>query len=263
MSPTSFTDASSRRGRGSFDPASHFDQYVRLGGPPVGAGSAIFALVESVTSLTRTRRLFGPEGNPIRHEWPYGCSRAHEVRLCGFNADRFIEEMDGFEDLLGATPTPAQRNQRRRDLQERFGNDETPCLQFLLPDWGPRSPVPRRYLRAGQWFALELSPDSDGLTGPEVHLDQALSPDTEGVRMRLSLIDLPPPFIVERLRDIFSLAHVLDAEFTEDENGAGTVRPPVPEDPAPLQDTKLSQDVATALVEDTPIARLNRLEGGS
>ena len=62
---------------------------------------------------------------------------------------------------------------------------------------------------------------ADDRIGPEVFLDQPLEPGNYDGPMALISATVPPNEVVRRLQDIFSLAHVPDADFTGDGGNAG------------------------------------------
>ena len=200
-----------------------------------GQRNRLFALVEDTARFPPTRRLYGPDGQPISLRWPSDARRVLEVRLCGFNADRFLATMDAFEDLSEGTPSPFQRDRRRAMLIQQYENDATPSLHLYLADWEGVYDVRNSLFAPGQWLEIEMNPAAAGQPIANVFLDQPLAPGGENEPMSLTSISLIPLELEVRLRDIFSLAHVPDADFTERQEGDGPANPNTPSGPTPTQ----------------------------
>jgi hypothetical protein len=217
-----------------------------------GRRNRLFALVEGAAVLPRTRRLFGPGGEPI-DSWQLVSKRVLEVRLCGFNANRFLATMGEFEDLSEGVPSSTQRENRRIMLNQLYESDATPGLHLYIADSERIFEADVRYslFAPGQWLEIEMSPLPASKPAPIVFLDQPLTAGSGNVPLALTAINLIPIEVVRKLRDIFSLAHVPDADFTERENGAGPGTPIIPPKlPAPTQQ---AQTPTVPIISDSQV----------
>ena len=224
-----------------------------------GKRNRLFALVEGTSRFPPTWRLYGPEGEPIDINWPPDADRILEVRLCGFSASGFLEMMDDFEDLSERTPTPDERARRRQMLGQLFSNRSTPMLHAYLPYWHPIRLLWGGLFRAGQWWEVELNPAIPGESEANVFIDSPLEPDGENGPLTLTSIAMVPREIERRLRDVFSLAHVPDADFTDEEGGAGPESPEPPDGRPPTIADPGPSKTRTATVQSSDST--NRLAG--
>lgn len=198
-----------------------------------GHSHRVFAIVESVAPLLNPDSVCGPDGRThARPMAPYPRPLL-EVRLGGFGAERFLERMEGFEDLLGITPTANQRDRRRRELGELFAGAGAPSIHLFLTSQFPHHDVPRDLTVPGRWLEIEMNRPSNDLETSIALLDQALDPGGENVPLVLTSISLPAPRVLRGLKDIFSLAYVPDADFTDDGNVTGNRSPPADLPPEP------------------------------
>jgi hypothetical protein len=164
------------------------------------------------------------------------------LRLLRFSAVPSIDFMrvsDGVSSLPPGDPSADERDQRRIELLIALREMDMPLLEVLL---APHHAA-RRFFDsnvAPWWFLVFHATGPDALSGiiPQAHFysDAADQPVIVG---ELPVLAPAPERWNARLLDIFSLAHVPDADF----GSRGNENEPSPLEPAPLP-ASVSDDLA-------------------
>ncbi len=156
------------------------------------------------------------------------------ARFSGIRASLF----DEMKDIVGLSPdgirSAAQRRQRRAALQEAFKRFPVPVIDLF---WSGDDPAARRRrertMRLNHWFQLDLSPGDvldarEPVFIGEPDVGRPAEPEFESGRL-LGLRALSQRE-EEPLRDIFSLAHVPDADLDDGPEGPAGAPPPDDDD---------------------------------
>lgn len=174
-----------------------------------------FLFIEEIDRISRAlgEKLDGPHGGAI--EPPDGLHT--RVRACGVNACGLLAVMDRIEPLGEEGDIDfAQRGARRAQLREHLAGVPMPRIDLLLTEdealqaWA-------RLLAPGTWYILGISSlrqKRRGVLACFADTENGLPVRVEEPRRAYADLLLPPrPEHTLRLRDIFSLKHVADAEF--------------------------------------------------
>jgi hypothetical protein len=130
--------------------------------------------------------------------------------------------------------TPAKRHSRKAQLLAAFGEIGLPVIDVLVGSKDKDLPFLRSVLRPGSWYWIGVRsrvPRDRRLSvyvgSPELGADRVSSG-------ALQFLESVPPYFEYRLRDIFSLAHILDAGEEEGFGGEGAPPPdgPLKREPA-------------------------------
>lgn len=154
------------------------------------------------------------------------------ARFSGIRASAF-EKMRDMVGLVGEGRLSAgARLQRRGALQDAFRRFPIPVIDlFWSGDDAAARDRRRRTMRLHHWYQLDLSP-GEAETAPEPVFmgepDAGRSAEPDFASGRLHGLRALPPREEAPLRDIFSLAHVPDADF--DQGPAGPAGAPPPDD---------------------------------
>lgn len=152
------------------------------------------------------------------------------ARFSGIRASLF-DEMKEVVGLAGdGLLSGGARQQRRSALRDGFRRFPIPIIDLF---WAGDDPVARsrreRTMRLHHWFQLAVTPgEAEGAREPifmgEPEAGRPAEPNFESGRL-IGLRALSPRE-EEPLRDIFSLAHVPDADFDEGPEGPSGAPPP-------------------------------------
>lgn len=192
-----------------------FHQVFREGG--------YFVFVEAAEQVDAERAV-APDGGEIANGTVPG-GRPWRFRSSGIRSRSFLVAMDRIEPLDHDDVTDSQRELRRAQLVELFGEAPLPLLDLYVEEKRPELAFLRAVLVPGAWYFMAVSqqePADDRLAifvgAPEL----ARGPYSPG---SLEFLEAVPPYVEYRLRDIFSLVHVRDAGL-EEEGGETTPPPP-------------------------------------
>ncbi|MEG3087427.1 hypothetical protein [Sphingomonas sp. PB4P5] len=152
------------------------------------------------------------------------------ARFSGIRASLF----DEMKEIVGLASdgllSDGARQQRRAALRDAFKRFPIPIVDLF---WAGDDPVARnrreRTMRLHHWFQLEVTPgEAEGAREPifmgEPDAGRPAEPGFESGQL-FGLRALSPQE-EEPLRDIFSLAHVPDADFDEGPEGSSGAPPP-------------------------------------
>ena len=141
--------------------------------------------------------------------------------------------------------TAPQRARRRDTLTELFGEVPIPVIDLYLSQHNPHLRLMRRALQPATWHLLRVRESDPAQTEMPVFVGEP-EPGRPGVELAGgALADMFPiqPWIEDRLRDIFSLRHLPDADLTgEDDGGLAPAQPP--DRPPPGPDPALAAEQA-------------------
>lgn len=189
-------------------------------------GDVFFAFVEENGELPNT----GAGEVPKAFLAEIG-ERPIRVRVSAVRAWDFLEIMDRFEVLDPATVTDDQRDTRRDLLRETLDRVPLPLIDVIAPSEGLASVWLRPMARTATWVMIVLNVDApadESLRALIVDPDEA---GGEPRATRMSGLTIVPIPIELRLKDIFSLIHLHDADFDHREGGAMPSIAPPPDGP--------------------------------
>jgi hypothetical protein len=179
--------------------------------------------LESIDENLTRATVDGPDDQPLPSS---GALRTPFVRLRlgAISQSDFLVMMDRVTPLLSPSRDIAARNRRLNELREALHPEQLPLTDIHLPPWAALSEEVLEIAQLGGWYQFRV----------ELHRrDRRLAPvffaypDNEVVRQEfLVSFGLPSSDMAERLRDIFSLAHVGDWG-TDDDLGGVPVLPPI------------------------------------
>ncbi|UYY57163.1 hypothetical protein [Sphingomonas sp. S2-65] len=156
------------------------------------------------------------------------------ARFSGIRASLFDEMKDAVGLARDGVLSAYQRQQRRTALQEAFQRFPIPVIDlFWSGDDAAARSRRERTMRLHHWFQLELLPGAaEGAREPvfmgEPDAGRPAEPEFEaGQLLGLRALSAREE---EPLRDIFSLAHVPDADFDEGPEGPTGAPPPDDDD---------------------------------
>ncbi len=165
------------------------------------------------------------------------------ARFSGIRASLF-EEM---KEVVGLSPdgvrSANRRRQRRAALQEAFKRFPVPVIDLF---WSADDPAARsrreRTMRLHHWFQLNLSPGGvldarEPVFIGEPDAERPAEPEFESGR--LLILRALSQREEEPLRDIFSLAHVPDADLDEAPEGPTGAPPPDDDDGPDATDVRI------------------------
>lgn len=205
-------DVLRRAGRGYFSPALSDDSEM------------YFAFVEEVETIPADQRVYASSGLQIGT--PASGVELDHVRFSAILVDRFLPLAGQIDPVDPDNAGPEQRVRRKEQLRDALEGVALPVLDLFI------DPDARRALGIelafGDWCLLGLDspPDDEGFLIYVTDPDDGERPTM--TRGGLSLVAQAPEFWKNRLRDIFSLVHIPDADFDETERGGGN---PVPNTP--------------------------------
>lgn len=214
--------------------------------PYVGPGFPIvqrvlWGYLESVDAISGDT-LFGPSGDPLARTEPL-IELDRRLRFSCVDAEKFVDAQGRIE-LIGNRPTRAQRMRRKADLLREFGEASLPVVDVYFRTGRHRSRLFRT--RLSRWFRLAVD-EGAAPTDDVVVVVGDPAGDGEDTIARLELLTIAG-WAEERLRNVFSLAHVADVGRDDDPEG----EPPItPFDPPPK---------GSVLVVDAKSARLETIE---
>lgn len=195
-------------------------------------GSEYYVFVEEA-GPANPEGLMGPDENPIdKNVFVEELShRSWRIRASGIDAAKFRQSADTFEELDHDNVTDGERRRRRDQLNEVFGEQPLPIFDLYL---GPKD-ADYQYLRdilvPGAWYWVVVRQWSPGEFALPIFVGAPELPGGLYMPGALELVDAVPLPIEYRLRDIFSLVHISDAEFGEETGGEGEPLPPEPDGP--------------------------------
>jgi hypothetical protein len=191
-------------------------------------GETYYAFVEDISHVATDRPYHGPANDIISIQAYDLGSRAVAVRMSGIKAGDFHDALQYFDHLPLAGPIdPDERARRRRALMAYLGPIPLPVFHTLVDSDTSRYLRLRAGLRRFEWVELYLGHAVDDVRLPVAFHAVPEDEPEESTRSPVVAIRSPDPFILYRLRDIFSLAHVADAGF-EDRGQGGDRRPEGP-----------------------------------
>lgn len=200
-------------GRGYFSPTLSQDDAVLY-----------FAFVEEVETIPPGQRIYGATGLPI--ETPTSAVELEHIRFSAILVDRFLPLTVQIDPVDPDNVQPEQRVRRKEQLQEAMHGIALPILDLFLP---PNAKDALGIAPAfGDWCLLgnTASPDDEDLSIYVTDPEDGERPTT--LRTGLRVLAQAPEFWQNRLRDIFSLVHIPDADFDENERDDGAPLPSPP-----------------------------------
>lgn len=184
-----------------------------------------FAFVEEVETIPPGQRIYGATGLPI--ETPLSAVELEHVRFSAILLERFLPLTVQIDPVDPDNVQPEQRVRRKEQLQEALHGIALPILDlYLSPDAKDVLGIAPAF---GDWCLLgyTASPDDEDLSIYVTDPEDGERPTT--LRTGLRMLAQAPEFWQNRLRDIFSLVHIPDADFDENErdDGAPLPNPPI------------------------------------
>jgi hypothetical protein len=156
--------------------------------------------------------------------------RPWRFRSSGIAMSEFLSAAPKVEPLDPEVVRTSERRSRKSQLLKSFEGSRFPLIDIFIKEEDHELPFLRSALTPGSWYWIGVrkrrAPDDRlpvFLGAPEFGADP-LSPRA------LQFLEAVPPFFEYRLRDIFSLAHILDAGEEEGFGGEGAPPPDKPDD---------------------------------
>lgn len=203
-----------------------------------------FIFVEEESSV-RSEGLLGPADTLVRTEnlgdqpWRFRC--------CGIAVGKFVRATTLVKPLDPEHISTADRHSRKVQLLDAFEGARLPLIDILISREDPELAFLRAALIPGSWYWVGIrkrgNPDDRlpvFLGAPEFGADP-LSPRA------LQFLEAVPPYFEYRLRDVFSLAHVLDTGEGEDFGGEGA---PPPDTPGPDDEPETERSAVYSKTRD-------------
>lgn len=165
-----------------------------------------FAFVEDVSLISAGRSAYGPNGSHLLGPWSSGSMR--HVRFSAILCEDFFDSASHIDEL-GSDAVPLELRRRRGEqLREHLSDTPLPIFDLLSSraDWRFQPPL-------GTWWLVGLAP---GEASQELVLfvtDDRGGERLDPTRATLLGISVVPAAWGRRLRDVFSLAHIPDADF--------------------------------------------------
>lgn len=156
-------------------------------------------------------------------------ARSWRIRASGIDAEKFHESLPFFEALDHDNVTDGQRSQRRDNLNEAFGEQPLPIFDLYLGRDDTNYQFLRDIVAPGGWYWIVIRKRSEGDAGLPIFVGAPELPAGPYLPGTLEFLEIVPLAIEYRLRDIFSLVHISDAEFGEEAGGEGEPAPPEPD----------------------------------
>lgn len=209
------------------------DHYTWWLARPEIADGDFFAFVEE-TDTVSAEGAVGPDGEPIDLVAMVG-PLPKRFRMNGVGVLDFFDIMENFETLDPdpAKILPTQRKRRRDDLQEHLAQVQLPTLDLYTPPEHHDLPMINATLTPGSWHLLGVRRRRFLDHRLPVFVGDEELPPSPYRPGSLEVLASIPPDLLFRLRAIFSLAHVGDAEIGP--AGIGERGPPPPDDDDPLK----------------------------
>lgn len=172
--------------------------------------------------------LLGPDGSPI--DFPNRGEKPWRFRFAGIALDKFLFAARRV-DLLGPDDIEVDnRHKRRSQLLDAFGNAPLPLIDILVEHDNPELAFLRSALTPGSWHWIGVRRRRSSDNRLAVYIGAPdVGPDPLAIGA-LQFLEAVPPYFEYQLRDIFSLAHILDAGEEEDLGGEGAPPPVKPRD---------------------------------
>lgn len=171
--------------------------------------SLYFAFVEERNFIEPGRDVYGGNGRVLARSEER--SKLTQIRFAAIPCTQFFEAADQIDDLEPGFVSDEARRLRLLQLRENLGGADLPVIDLLIsspPPWAVRLPV-------GTWWVLGLGGGPPTLGDVRLFLTATSDPrkqsDTEP--SPLGILGDVPRYWLRRLRDIFSLAHVADADI--------------------------------------------------
>jgi len=200
-----------------------------------------FAFVEDVESILPGTIAYGLDDRPLDSA-PGHVSLRH-VRFSAILTDQFFPIAERIEPINPSRVTLEDRRRRGDQLRETLEDVPLPVLDlFIHPERREMSDVRPAF---GNWWVLGLSFDqpSDGDIG--VYVTDPEESERPTIRGVLSLLAPASAFWQARLRDIFSLVHIPDADFGTTDRNEGSPAPTPPLAPR-MEEAAQAEETPTA-----------------
>lgn len=193
-------------------------------GAPFTRGDYFIFVEESIA--VRSEQLLGPGDTAISvqamGEQPW------RFRSNGIRVHEFLSAQSQVEAIDLTEVTPAERRSRKAQLLKAFGGASLPLIDIFVEKEDDELPFLRAALTPGSWYWIGVRRRQGKDDRLPVYLGTPEDgPDRLSPRS-LQYLEAVPPYFEFRLRDIFSLAHVLDVGEEEDFGGEGA---PPPDEP--------------------------------
>lgn len=183
-----------------------------------------FGFLDAVEALPDASMTEGPDGDRLREYW---IVRDVDMRLrlsalSQSDWEHVLARVDPFE---GRPLSPEQRRQRADQLGGALRDVSLPLVDIIIPGFNYDGPaIPRSQPSLCGWYRFTTTPKRVLPRMAPVFIQH---PERGVVRHFLLSFEAVPPESLERLRDIFSLAHVDDAGPDDDVGGAPPEMPPL------------------------------------
>lgn len=178
-------------------------------GQPAAEPSLYFAFLEEKNSIEPGRDVYGGDGRVLARTEDGG--KLTQIRFAAIPCTQFFDAADQIDDPEPGLVSDEARRVRLLQLQENLSGADLPVIDLLIrsrPPWAVRLPV-------GTWWVLGLGGGVPTLADARLFLTDTSDPrkQSDTGPLPLGIFGAVPQYWLRRLRDIFSLAHVADADI--------------------------------------------------
>lgn len=195
---------------------------------------SFFVYAEDVSEIAFPEAIDAPDGSVIPMAYDVFKEAPVRFRSSGPEAQSFMEDLGNFEVLDSYDISPEQRQSRTTALDAFFEKTRIPIIDLFVSLNDEQFPAIRRTLVPSTWHLAIIGGD-DAADAPYPVFISDPENDVEEAIVSSNLLALLPisPELELRLRDIFSLNHVRDADLDngEDEGDDGAGAPVDPRAP--------------------------------
>lgn len=193
-----------------------------------------FAFVDDVAPMSNAVPIDAPDGGILKTANPVLEQRPVRFRMSGIEVRHFLETMGEFEELDEAQITLAQRQQRREQLIAFYDGAAVPVIDVYASPKQEAFDLMRRTLVPSSWHYVIFRQGGEAVADQPVFLGEPYAQyPREFAPGELQALLRVPWNIEARLRDVFSLNHVPDAEIDERDIDDGSAAPTPPPDDDP------------------------------
>lgn len=184
------------------------------------AARLYFAFVEDTGQIRGRRSAFGPNGRVLMSTEEVG--PLLQIRFSAILCEHLFEGEDRIDSAGSTPPADSWRQNRLEQLREQFGRTPIPVIDLVAPlRWRLRADV-------GTWWVMGVGSTQRAWESASLFFSGEQEAELEQEQpASLEILTPVPPYWGVRLRDIFSLEHIPDADF-----GDGLVNPDQPRPPA-------------------------------
>jgi len=212
---------------------------------------AYYLFVEHVSSISNFEHFDAPNGYPLKVRDAKFERPQTRFRASGVGAVDFTRREESFTGDLSRRSIKKQRAARRGQLEVYFQSSPVRLFDFYVDSADREAQAIAATLLPTSWHLIVLDQDPTPLPGRQVfHCSTQRATEEDYDSDRLRWIMPVRPAIERRLRDIFSLNHIGDADLGAGgtEPTPGRPPPPEPEFPEALDEIRRTKEAIARLL---------------